>query len=215
MQKVARNCALKTNRTLYPLSGLIYISTRYQVSCHELLFGKTRPVEIFGRTKAFLTTLPEVDTATRERVLQCLKHGYLDTDSPMYILKDRCLVAGYAQGMSYYAICAMVIGSPAQQKVLDHIYGNDISHKAKTLPEDVAAHTFGYNMVLRDCRKYKVSADYLILQDYSDFAVIEGEPLIPIHREWLSAYLCASPQAQATAIAILAHYKMQKSKESN
>lgn len=205
----ARKCVSKNKWTKFPICGLVYVSTRYQISCHELLFGVRRPVELFGRTRSFLALISSVrDDNYKAKIHECLKQGFLDTDSPMYVLKERCMEAGFSQGMSYHAICSMVLGSTAQQKILDQIYAPNLPHRLEQQTEDVAAHSPGFNMVIRDCRKYHVSADYLVLQDYSDYAVMNGRTLTDVQKEWLSLYLCASPTAQTAAISMLTKYML-------
>lgn len=215
MVEIAHKCVSKNRWTKFPLCGLIYVSTRYQISCHELLFGVRRPVELFGRTKSFISLISSIqDDNYRCKIRECLKQGFLDTNSPMYILKERCMEAGFAQGMSFHAICAMVLGSTAQQQILDQIYAPNLPHRMELQTEDVAAHSPGFNMVIRDCRKYRVSADYLVLQDYSDFAVLNSKSLTAEQKDWLSLYLCASPMAQTAAISMLTKHMLNRAAQS-
>jgi hypothetical protein len=193
------------------LSGTIYLSSRHHVSCHELLFGTSKPVELFGRTKSFVLLISTVqDEVFKEKIRNCLTGGVLKTDSPMYILRERCIEAGAAQGMSYAEIRSMLLGSPTQKIILDEIYAPDFPYQKEKQNHNTANHSLGFNMVLRDCGKYSVSADYLILQDYSEFAVIEGKALTEQQTEWLSLFLCATPAAQLVSIAILTKYQLHE-----
>lgn len=187
------------------LCGTIYISTRYNVSCHQLLFGRSRPVELFGRTKAFVQMIvPLKDTFLKQKIQECLVAGCLETDSPMYILKERCMEIGFSRGMAFHAISSLGFGSVAQQNILSQIYAPRLPFRSEQQSEDVREHLCGYDMVLRDCVRHQISADYLILQDYSDFALLNGKTLSAEQKEWLSLYLCASPKAQITAVSLLA-----------
>lgn len=215
--KIANQFA-KTGRKKNLLDGTIYVSTRYHVSCHELLFGTRYPVELFGQTKSFVQFITLVqDDICLETIRCCLANSVLKTDSPMYILRERCIEAGTAQGMNYEEIQSMIFGSPSQKQVIDQIYASDFPYQTQKQDTSVASHSFGLSMIFRDCRKYRVSADYLVLQDYSDFAVLDGQPLTAEQKEWLSLFLCATSYAQLTAIAALTKYRMidgQKSARS-
>lgn len=191
------------------LSGAVYLSSRHHVSCHELLFGTSKPVELFGRTKSYILLISTVqDDVFKEKIRSCLENGVLKTDSPMYILKERCTEVGVAQGKDYSEIRAMILGSPNQKKIMNAIYAPDFPYQIEKQEPYIANHSLGYEMVMRDCRKYGVSADYLILQDYSEFAVIEGQALTKEQKEWLSLYLCATPAAQLVAISTLTKYQI-------
>lgn len=186
------------------LCGTIYISTRYNVSCHQLLFGMSRPVELFGRTKSFIQMIePLKDTFLKQKIKECLIAGNLETDSPMYVLKERCMEIGFSRGMAFHAISSLGFGSAAQQSILSQIYAPRFPFRSEQQSEDVREHLCGYDMVLRDSVRHQVSADYLILQDYSDFAQLNGNALTAEQKEWLSLYLCASPKAQITAVSLL------------
>ena len=204
---VARFIKTGTHRNL--LNVTTYVATHYHVSCHELLFGMKKPVELFGQIKSFTLLMPTVCNETyRNKIRSCLEANMLKTDSPNYILRERCIEAGTAQGMNYAKIKALIFGSQTQKDVLEQIYAPDFTFQTDKQAPSVANHSVGFDMVLRDCRKYGVAADYLILQDYSEFAVINGRPLSEEQAEWLSLFLCASTSARMKAIAMLTKYQL-------
>lgn len=195
---------LATKSRIRFLCGTIYISTRYNVSCHQLLFGTQRPVELFGRTKSFIQLIGALnDPSLKQRIKEQLVSGYLETNSPLYILKERCMEIGFSRGQPFHFISSLGFGSPAQQEILNQMYTSQFPYRGEQQSTEAQEHLCGYDMVFRDSIRYQVSADYLILQDYSDFALLNGTPLSAEQKEWLSTYLCASPKAQITAIALL------------
>lgn len=194
------------------LFGLIYIATRYKVTCHELLFGMKRPIELFGRTKSFVTTVGSLqDEEFKKKLIDYLKSNFLNTNSPLYIVKQRCFEAGYAQGMREHDIYRLDMGSPTMEEMMHEMYAPNFSHRAEDYTGTCASHLPAFDMILRDCRKYRVSADYLLLQDYSDRALLDGCELTVEEQEWLSIYLCASPNAQITAVGMLMKHQLNQS----
>lgn len=213
----AKNNALRiasgNQKLVSPLCGLVYVSTRYGVSCHELLFGTPRPVELFGRTRAFVTLVSSLENeAYKNRLKKHLTNCHLDTDSPLFVFRERCKEVGFSQSVPYRTIRAMVLGSTVQQAILEQLYAPGLSHRMEFQPDGVVTHAPGFDMVLVECRRYQVSADYLVLQDYSDFATINGEALSAEQKEWLTLYLCASPAGQVDAISMLTKQLLSNSK---
>lgn len=202
-QKAVQKYIATKSRSSF-LCGTIYISTRYNVSCHQLLFGVPRAVELFGRTKAFIQLIDELkDPILKQKIKGCLVTGYLETDSPLFILKERCKEIGFSRGMAFHVISSLGFGSVAQQDILNQMYDPKFPYRSEQQSDEAREHLCGYDMVLRDSIRHQVSADYLILQDYSDYALLNGAELNADQKEWLSLYLCASPKAQINAIALL------------
>ena len=199
---------LKYGRKIKFFWSMIYLSTRYNVSCHELLFGTRYKLDLFGRTKNFVGLAANLSDLTVQATLRkCLEENHLNTNSPLYVFKQRCLEICAARGTPIFRANATGFGSPLQARLISIIFDKEISHREEDYTEDELVDcTPGFDLLFRYCLKFSVSADYLILQDYSDFATMNGEPLTPEQKEWLSIYLCATPDAQEHAIRILSRY---------
>ena len=57
-----------------------------------------------------------------------------------------------------------------------------------------------YYILLRFCVLTGMSVDYFTLQDYSQWAELDGKALTPQQQMWLSKYLCADLATQERAI---------------
>ena len=193
----------------------VYVSTRFNVSCHKLLFGTSYATELFGRTKSFIGIIPGLPPGElRTKLYQCLKDGFLETNSPLYILRQRVTEAGFAQGIPFFDLKSNGFGGPLQARIIEEMLEGELSPRQEeyTVKEFINCRP-GFDLLLHYSSKLKVSADYLILQDYSDFATMNGNPLTSEQKEWLSLYLCASPDAQMQAITILSKYLIDQAED--
>ena len=73
------------------------------------------------------------------------------------------------------------------------------------LPDIERSRAF-YRLVLAVCSLYGLSSDYLLLQDYSEYAETDHTPLPDIQKSWLSAFLCADRDSQEKAIRLAVIY---------
>lgn len=91
-----------------------------------------------------------------------------------------------------------------QRRVLQELLYQDLPlHIAELKGTELETATGNYGLILRFCMEFNLPADYFLIQDYSDWATSDGQPLSDEERRYLSLYLCATPSAQLTAICKL------------
>lgn len=195
-------CSLKQkSQNINPLLPcLVYCAVRYGVSCHELLFGIKKPVILFGRTASFLRQMAQMPSDLQESICKTLEEGYLDVDTPYFILKERCLEKIFSLGQPKSRLEVAAYCSPYQWRAMIQLFATNVSPYAKDNQLNIDT-TVGVNtMMLKYCSDLDLAADYFLLQDYSDKALLDGKPLDERQQRWLSLYLCASPRVQKKVI---------------
>ncbi|MBQ9761945.1 MAG: hypothetical protein IJV82_02585 [Oscillospiraceae bacterium] len=79
----------------------------------------------------------------------------------------------------------------------------DIPLKLAELSKVQRRGTADFAILFRYCIELQVSADMLVLADYSPIATLDGQALTEEQRRWLRMYLSATPYAQETALCCL------------
>ncbi len=202
---IERSFAKPRNTRRESILSSVYFATRYGLSCHETLTGETKPTELFGTTAVFVKQMERLPEDVRQDIISALEKGYFQTDSYLYILKQRCYEWSYANGQpvtDLYATCRFV---PSLYTAVCEIIREDISPVADRNGFLLAVKANSLCIgIMRLCISCNLAADFFVLQDYSKFAALDGKPLGEQQKLWLSHYLCASPEAKDYALSQIA-----------
>lgn len=180
---------------------VIFLASNGSRSCNELLFGVNRPIELFGRTAAFVRRIAAVAPDVREDVFHTLEIGRLDTDNLFLTFKHRCYEAGFYKNRSLESLEDFSWATKEQRRMLQELLYQDLPLQMTELKEtELDTDTGNYSLILRFCMELNLPADYFLIQDYSNLATLDGQPLSDEEKRNLSLYLCATPSAQLTTI---------------
>lgn len=181
-----------------------FLTSNGSHSCNELLFGENWPVALFGRTAAFVRRMMAASPNTREDILHALEIGRLNTDNLFLTFKHRCYDAAFSKDRSLASLEDFTWATDEQRRVLQELLYQDLPLQITELKgAELETATGNYGLILRFCMELNLPADYFLIQDYSDRATLNGQPLSDEERRYLSLYLCATPSAQLTAICKL------------
>ena len=182
---------------------LAYCVAAYDgISCHELIFGERKPVELRGHAKAVLQYAFSVPGETRRQLQAILDENPSDYTNPAYLVWSRTTEAAISQGLSLRNYTSPIfIKSIMQHSIYQNFYEDAVIEPHISS----AAHAFGYSIglftfVLLAVGIKDLSADYLLTHDYSPFAQLDGKNLSTEQQAFLRSYLLASEKAQKEAI---------------
>ena len=184
----------------------VHAATHYSdVSCHWPLFGQDKPVELFGKAAFFVSYFFRADPQTQQLVQQILAGGTCDIDNPAYIFQQRCAEIAHRQGKPLRSLLVFPGTSGAIAKNI--LRFSEVSLFPRTEDQEDTklwnTSTVPARITCFLCALYDLSADFLLLRDYSANATSNGTALSPEQQGILSAFLLASVQAQSDAIRLL------------
>lgn len=167
-------------------------------SCHEAIFGERMLVELPVREKSFLQFYNEAGPELQTRISAFLLEHRQIVSNPYYTIiqrKDELMqVTGKKDDPK-----VIILPTNGQYSPREHILTFLGNPHEPTGKDDFIPCVFGdlpffYAMML--CCGLRVSADYVLVQDYSRVAAIGGELLPDKDKDTLSAFLCCAPEAR-------------------
>lgn len=188
---------LATSTPSAMFSHIVHAGSRYEnQSCHKVMFGSIYSVFLNDKVDAFLDALPGLPMDKSYSVYTSLKKNRLLTNNPNLILLHRCQEVASIEGRRLSNLIPPVHG---YYRFWDSIVAGNISVVIDNPGRKSIAGPILYLIAL--CVSFKTPVDYFLLQDYSALARRKnGKELTPIERDFLSAYLSATPAARESAI---------------
>ena len=173
------------------------------LTCHKILFGKEKSVEISPGDKFFLEHMHRLGPESQEYMYDMIVVRQKPAENLTAQIVDRLAIVAGSRITTAEAMVGRMHRHYANRYARALLRDRD-SLPASELPGDYKQRwpVFSadvsnlYAFVFIICCLQDISADFLLLQDYSDIAVWEGKPLSELDRYYLSAYLSASTKCR-------------------
>lgn len=197
-----------TPRLRRPLPAVAFFASNYDnLSCHEIMFRNKLPTVMAQRAEQFIRLMYKLPVHKRNHICTMLKWGQELTHNVQYVLKLRLTELAAELGIELSEMISCGSFSTFTRAVLTDFvrkkttpWESATSSKYKK-SDDMLVESPLFNIVYTVCMCHKVTADRLLLLDYSRFAVFsDGEALSDEQQRWLSIFLCASLVSQDMAI---------------
>lgn len=205
--KEAKKASTKKN-----LRAQIFTGIRIRgKGCHEVIFGNALQVRLTSTEELFLRLMQGRSPEFIKSMLDYLRKNQELTNCPWYLMKNRLrnildeLSVPYANGSQFYSV-----GQYPLMRQLRLYYNETLqrdltsSHEinVKNVPKITETTTRSLQLCCLLCSTYNISADRLLVQDFSDWAIhASGKELKGEERTLLSVYLCASEEAKRVALS--------------
>lgn len=173
------------------------------LTCHEILFGRKYGNELVGAAEFFIRTITKSSEKTKAQIIPILSEKTLQSDNPYYTVRNRILEFGSVRGLTRRELLRPSWFCSPSVNQMAWMFDPNVPLMVKDLTPGQLCGTPDYNILYRYCIELQVSADMLILADYSHIATLDGEPLTEEQRKWLRMYLTATPYAQRAAFCFL------------
>lgn len=190
-----------------PLLNLIaFCATRYSdTSCHKIIFGQHLPVELFGASLFFVEAKR---TLGKERFmpvidfLQCPGSSEVKpfVNNPAFVIRERIQELANKNHSSLIPFVSSCTSNSYFSSSIRKNMREEIPPICKMFGRSFSASPSAFVLLLSSAAVYKVSADYLLLPDYSKFAVCNGAPLSREEQEALSVFLTAPIDIRSDAM---------------
>lgn len=202
-----RRTRLGPLRFYRPVPLIVALATQYDgISCHALLFQSDYLPRISRRESSFLHSMDRLKPADQRSISMMLRNGYEELHDIQYILKLRLAEVATEAGLDLSEMVSASYPAHAYRKKMTAFVSDLSNFWAK--PRDGMKESIDYmgtplflHTLYMICIAYTVSADRLLLQDFSRTAVdLDGSPLTDDQRHYLSLFQCASLHTQELAI---------------
>lgn len=186
------------DRSRVPILHLLaYCSIFYGESCNQLIFGETKEISLNGRLAALLRLISYLPESQLAAITEKLEREYLPVNNPLYTLqtrmKERASLYSCELDKFYSDLTRVIIN---KQLLEQFLYEPQPAYFTGDIWDTMWLSQCSYTVLLYAAGKERISADYFLCQDYSKYATINGAPLTPEQRRFLSAWLCAKKEAQ-------------------
>lgn len=188
------------------IPATVYLYDCYEVSCSKVILGCEVPTVPPKWVQAWLTEVDKLSGTQKNQLFNILSAGTIRCDS-IYILKSRLEEMAVERGLA----------------LPDFLYYPGFSRKDKpAIVDGFAKTTFSEDkneylamkpylgkarmlrLIISISILYQVSPDYLLLQDYSEYATMPtGERYSVVQRAWLSKLLSVDAATRAEAIGFV------------
>ena len=188
----------------------LYGLARENGSCHDVLFGETKPVELRGQVRGVLKAFMNLPINSKALILSdlCSNPSYLT--NPVYLSHRR------------YDALAKEEGCQLNQWFINYSTTPDrfrqtISFTAVNIPfedhlDSRRSISFGASslwwMAFLVCPKLDISVDYLYRLDYSNIALLDNHQLADLEHIFLGSYLSADENRQINCRRLIATFNM-------
>lgn len=207
-QRICKELSAENRKTLSrPLVAAVCLALQAQsTSCHSSLFGKHKPAAVSRYVSNFLNMAEKLAPADKSRIQIILRGGQEQTQNIQYVLKTRLAELAAEKGKSIKNLIWCPNFSASSREVLDMLADNQVTARDNGNcfylgRSDLLSGAPVNLMLYLICVYYNVSADRLLLHDFSQFAVdCDGSELTPFQSNLLSAYLRANPLVQSLAM---------------
>ena len=207
-----------------PLPALCYAGAVTGKGCHEILFGIGRKAALSRREMLFLNSMNGIYESQKKRIIEFLEERAISVVNPIYVLRTRSYEV--AEDMGYDLRYGLCLCSPDMEKTqgmrkfvqwvdrnvhpgnpTDDSWGATFPYQTSQRP----SYLYWYRYLILFCGTNLVTADRLLLQDFTPFACLpDGESLSEKQKIWLSAYLNTTTETQHTACAMAFAYWEQR-----
>lgn len=202
---------LSSKSRFFPLLSFTALSSAElpEISCQKILFEDDRKIEIYGRDKAFLQYWEATDEDVRSEALKILISNPESVDNPMYILQKRTADYAYSEGLGVSTWVLPFFSRANRPDANDKLLSSDVSPVLD--PSDRTRYALNRSLLWYMIGLYistEISADYMLMQDYSPYALYNGQPLPDFLKDPFTAYLCATSDAQCRALEYIHFSKL-------
>lgn len=178
----------------------VFCATHYpELSAHYMVFGENRPIELFPEERVLVTEFMRSKHPKQEKILAHLLENEVKCNNPAYTLRQRAATVFHANSAwleNDIIIPKKLVSTTLDKEINDFRYKEFEPFVADPFDEFWNTGTAGLVLAIRLCVVHDIPIDYFLMRDYSRYATLHGFPLTGLARKFLSAYLCASPDAQ-------------------
>ncbi len=197
----------KRSPSSYPMLALVSFAGANisGESCHSVVFSEHKDVDVWGGTAYFLEQFASAAPSVQNQILSVLQDHVSPNYNPLSILATRCTEIAHSYGIPFTEYIRQrfsysTTNAAANGKFLNATFDQD-THFSNRFEMGL------YNSIFRIASYLAVidnySLDYLLLQDYSHVAYMNGQPLPDLLREVLSLYLCSDVSGKQEALRLL------------
>ena len=187
------------------LVNIVAFATHYDdLTCHELLFRDRKLPAVSQRGLAFLHMLSKAKPLERTMIRQFLSERIETTHDISYVIKCRLLELANEQNVDLSQMIISHRNFVAARSYLTEFFTDTLSENSAGTPHLKPEYNYLLPVVYSICLYYNLSADRLLLHDYSHYAVYpDGTALNDIEREYLSFFLRVDIASQNKILAAM------------
>ena len=179
------------------LNFIAFCATRYSdTSCHKIIFGQHLPIELSGAPLFFVEAMRNLGKEQFAPVigfLQCPDGSEVKpfVNNPAFIIKERIRELANKNHSYLIPFVSSCTSCSYFSSSIRKNMGEEVLPNYKMYGRSFSSSAGAFVLLLSAAAVYKVSADYLLLPDYSKFAVCNGSPLSWEEQAALSVFLTA------------------------
>lgn len=189
------------------LSCVAYAGTEFECSCQEICFGTNEYMELYGQDRAFLDRFGDCSGELQSEILCLLDTNQEPVDNPLFIFRRRVDNFAASLGQSLEVFLVPIFSALNRGRPVDDFVYNEtpaIMRSGRSVYRHNRAMFFPLLwMYMLD----NVTADYLLLHDYSGRAMYQSKELTSEQKNALSKFLLATPEAQINVLTLMLHKK--------
>ena len=188
---------------------LHYWATMSGLSCHEIMYGGAKPkVPLFGEAQCVVERFAFLVPEKQGELLRYLQEHRRVISNPVYTqyIRNKELAFLYSHIDVHSFWLEITPEGSAMHRAADRFFDQQLYPNQKI--EQGNKHwltsiqtAWFIPLILAPSRD--IGLDYFVMQDYSKYALLDGEVLSEEQELWLSAFLMASEEAQKDAVAEL------------
>ena len=182
--------------------------TQPAASCHFLLFGYEKPIELYGRPKADLNCYLKLPPEQRSDILEHLRQNQIVIQNPFCLIQWRLYEAAASNGYAESVLHRFPNANPASKRILQRLAEGKLDPaQPMTAYPELDQFTGWFPVLVHYCNRFDLSVDYLLFQDYSEMALLDGRVLTPEEKEFIRAYSMTDSKAQEyVRLQMVLHY---------
>lgn len=195
------------------LNDIAFCASRYQgISCHQILFGEHKSIELFGQDRFFIEAMNALGNSERTEILKRLGCFEPYVNNPNYLVKTRFQSLSNYQHYQFRSFliscCSLSLHSASIRRNMIC----DVSPVVDYRKTSFSTSTAIFLLPVMAAAFFDVSADYFMLPDYSSVATRNGNLLSEEEKMWLAAFLALSFSAREEILRQIWSYLFDISK---
>ena len=200
-----RVCEPYANRSIisFIIPATVYLHDCYNVSCSRVILGCEMPVVPPSWVRAWIAQVDMLSPVQERQLFDILAVTPVRCDT-VYILKSRLEEMAVARGETLPNFLYYPGFIRSDRPLVVDGFAKAVFTETGNAYSDIKPYLGKYRMlrmIIAMAILYQVSPDYLLLQDYNDYAVTpNGKRYSATQRAWLSRLLSADAATRARAI---------------
>lgn len=179
------------------LNNIAFCASRYQgISCHQILFGEHKSIELFGQDRFFVEAMNALGNSERTEILKRLGSFEPYVNNPNYLVKTRFQSLANYQHYQFRSFliscCSLSLHSASIRRNMICDVSPVVDYKKTSFSTSTAM----FLLPVMAAAFFDISADYFMLPDYSSVATRNGNLLSEEEKMWLAAFLALSFSAR-------------------